>query len=123
MSLSAMPSLRTASTTLVIAAAAASRAALAVGRSIITPRLIVAMSGMTVTLPLPATESVCSAGWSPAPFTTGYVRGAITAARVGPARRPTASAPTAAIDIQPAVERLRVGEASMVMSRSGPRRG
>ena len=61
MSLSAMPSFRTASTTLVIATAAASRASFAVLRSITTPRLMVAMSGMTVTLPLPATEMVCSA--------------------------------------------------------------
>ena len=68
MSLSSMPSALIEATTLVIASAAASRAAFAVLRWMTTPRLIVAMSGTTVTLPLPVTAMVCSAGWSVAPF-------------------------------------------------------
>ena len=42
----------------------ASRAAFALLRSTLTPRLTVAMSGMTVVLPLPTTEMLCSGGWS-----------------------------------------------------------
>ena len=69
MSLSAMPSFLIAATTRVIDSAAAARAALAVLRSTITPRRTVARSGTTTTLPEPATEIVCSGGWSVAPLT------------------------------------------------------
>ena len=69
MSLSSMPSALSAATTLVIDSAAASRAALAVLRSMRTPRLIVARSGTTVTLPLPVTAIVWSGESSVAPLT------------------------------------------------------
>ena len=74
MSLSSIPSALSAARTWVIDSAAAWRAALAVLRSIRTPRLIVARSGTTVTLPLPVTAMVCSGGWSVA-FTAAAYRG------------------------------------------------
>src|SRR6476646_4154102 len=121
MSLSSIPRAFRAARTWVIDSAAAWRAAFAVLRSIITPRLIVARSGTTVTLPLPVTAIVCSGGWSVA-FTAAAYRGwgLVAAPRAGPATRPTARAATPAMAIQPRVERPgpRVGSEARSVPRS-----
>src|SRR3954451_2169357 len=92
MSSSAMPSALSAATIFVICSAAAWRAALALSRSTFTPRLTVAMSGTTVTLPWPATAIVCSGGVSSAARATP---GWCVPFRSGPATRPTRRAPVA----------------------------
>src|SRR5688500_4620684 len=66
MSLSAMPAALITATTLVIAAAASVRAALAVGRWTTTPRRRSAVSGVIRTRPTPVTEIVCCSGVSAA---------------------------------------------------------
>src|SRR6185369_12927866 len=93
MSLSAMPSALSAASTFVIAAAASARAALTVGRVIVTPRRRSATSGVVTTVPTPVTEIVWGAGVA---GSTANVRGgansgeAIEVAR-RPAARPAAS--------------------------------
>src|SRR3954453_9858353 len=96
MSLSSTPSALIAATTFVICAAAVSRASFAVFACTATPRLTVARSGTTVTLPDPPTETVCSGVVPSTLGATLYSRwGAVAAPRTGPAMSPTSRPPAA----------------------------